>query len=51
MRARTKNLMFDYELPARSLRPGHHRMRGFVTIQSAADYDKWMADQVKALTP
>jgi cytochrome c oxidase subunit 2 len=30
---------------------GHYRMRGFVTIQSAADYAKWMADQVKALTP
>jgi cytochrome c oxidase subunit 2 len=29
---------------------GHYRMRGFVTVQSAADYDKWMADQVKALT-
>jgi cytochrome c oxidase subunit 2 len=30
---------------------GHYRMRGFVNVQSAADYDKWMADQVKALTP
>jgi len=30
---------------------GHYRMRGFVTVQSAADYAKWMADQVKALTP
>jgi cytochrome c oxidase subunit 2 len=29
---------------------GHYRMRGFVTIQSAADYDKWMAEQIKALT-
>ena len=26
---------------------GHYRMRGFVNVQSAADYDKWMADQVK----
>jgi cytochrome c oxidase subunit 2 len=26
---------------------GHFRMRGFVTIQSQADYDKWMADQIK----
>jgi cytochrome c oxidase subunit 2 len=26
---------------------GHFRMRGFVNVQSAADYDKWMADQVK----
>jgi len=26
---------------------GHYRMRGFANVQSAADYDKWMADQVK----
>ena len=26
---------------------GHYRMRGFVNVQSAADFDKWMADQVK----
>jgi cytochrome c oxidase subunit 2 len=30
---------------------GHYRMKGFVTVQTAADYDKWMAEQVKALTP
>ncbi len=29
---------------------GHFRMRGFVTIQSDADYRAWMADQVKQLT-
>jgi cytochrome c oxidase subunit 2 len=29
---------------------GHYRMRGFVNVQSAGDYDKWMAEQVKALT-
>jgi cytochrome c oxidase subunit 2 len=29
---------------------GHYRMRGFVNVQTAADYDKWMAEQVKALT-
>jgi cytochrome c oxidase subunit 2 len=28
---------------------GHFRMRGFVTIQSAENYQKWMADQVKEL--
>jgi len=28
---------------------GHFRMRGFVTVQSAGDYQKWMADQVKEL--
>jgi cytochrome c oxidase subunit II len=29
---------------------GHFRMRGFVTIQSQADFDAWMADQEKQLT-
>jgi cytochrome c oxidase subunit II len=28
---------------------GHFRMRGFVTIQTAEDYSKWMADQEKEL--
>ena len=27
------------------------RMRGFVNIRSAADYQKWMADQQKELQP
>jgi cytochrome c oxidase subunit 2 len=30
---------------------GHFRMRGFVTIQSAADFQKWMDDQEKELRP
>jgi cytochrome c oxidase subunit 2 len=30
---------------------GHFRMRGFITIQNQADYDKWFADQQKELTP
>jgi cytochrome c oxidase subunit 2 len=30
---------------------GHYRMRGYLNVQSAGDYAKWMADQVKALTP
>jgi cytochrome c oxidase subunit 2 len=29
---------------------GHFRMRGFVNIQSQADFDKWMADQIKEKT-
>jgi cytochrome c oxidase subunit 2 len=29
---------------------GHFRMRGYITIQSAADYQNWMADQEKQLT-
>src|SRR5438093_1255564 len=30
---------------------GHFRMRGFVTIQSAADYQKWFDDQEKEVRP
>jgi cytochrome c oxidase subunit 2 len=30
---------------------GHFRMRGFITIQSAADYQKWYDDQQKELRP
>ena len=30
---------------------GHFRMRGFVTIQSAADYQKWYDAQEKELRP
>jgi cytochrome c oxidase subunit II len=30
---------------------GHFRMRGFLNIQSAADYQKWMSDQQKDLQP
>lgn len=30
---------------------GHFRMRGFVTVQSAADYDKWFAEQQRELNP
>jgi cytochrome c oxidase subunit II len=30
---------------------GHFRMRGFVTVQSAAEYQKWIADQEKELQP
>jgi len=30
---------------------GHFRMRGFMTIQTADDFRKWMADQQKELRP
>ena len=30
---------------------GHFRMRGFITVQSAADYQKWFDDQEKELLP
>src|SRR4051812_44526092 len=48
IRAKLKDPMFTYEITCSQLCGlGHYRMRGFVTVQSAADYDKWMADQVK----
>lgn len=30
---------------------GHYRMRGFLNVQSEADYAAWMAEQVAELTP
>ena len=30
---------------------GHFRMRGFLTIQTADEYQKWMSDQLKELQP
>jgi cytochrome c oxidase subunit 2 len=48
MRINLKNPAFDYEIACSQLCGlGHFRMRGFLTVQSAADYQKWMADQVK----
>jgi cytochrome c oxidase subunit II len=45
------NRIGEYEITCSQLCGlGHYRMKGFVNIQSAADYDKWMADQVKALS-
>ena len=52
MRAQLKDPMFNYEITCSQLCGlGHYRMRGFITVQSDADYQKWMAEQVKALTP
>lgn len=51
MRAKTGKQDFDYEITCSQLCGlGHFRMRGFVTIQSAADYAAWLAEQEKALT-
>jgi cytochrome c oxidase subunit 2 len=45
------NRVGEYEIACSQLCGlGHFRMRGFITIQSAADYDKWFADQQKELT-
>jgi cytochrome c oxidase subunit 2 len=41
---------FEYEIACSQLCGlGHFRMRGYVTVQSADDYQKWMAEQVKEL--
>jgi cytochrome c oxidase subunit II len=46
------NRIGEYEISCSQLCGlGHFRMRGFITIQSAADYEKWFADQQKELTP
>ena len=49
MRAKTGKPDFDYEIACSQLCGlGHFRMRGFVTIQSDADFKKWMDEQVAA---
>jgi cytochrome c oxidase subunit II len=48
MWTRTGNPEFQYEIACAQLCGlGHYRMRGFVTVLSAADFQKWMADKVK----
>jgi cytochrome c oxidase subunit 2 len=45
------NRVGEYEITCSQLCGlGHFRMRGFVTIQSEADYRSWLADQAKQLT-
>jgi len=46
------NRIGEYEIACSQLCGlGHFRMKGFVTIQSAADYPKWYDDQEKELRP
>jgi cytochrome c oxidase subunit 2 len=46
------NVIGAYEISCSQLCGlGHYRMRGFVNIQSAADYQKWFDDQEKELRP
>lgn len=46
------NRVGEYEITCSQLCGlGHFRMRGFVTVQNAADYQKWMSDQLKELQP
>jgi cytochrome c oxidase subunit 2 len=45
------NRIGDYEITCSQLCGlGHFRMRGFVTVQSSADFQQWLADQAKELT-
>jgi cytochrome c oxidase subunit 2 len=48
MRARMGKPDFQYEIACAQLCGlGHARMRGFVTVQSAEDFQKWMDDKIK----
>jgi cytochrome c oxidase subunit 2 len=48
MRIRTRNPEFQYEIACAQLCGlGHFRMRGFVTVLSAEEFQKWMDDKVK----
>jgi cytochrome c oxidase subunit 2 len=47
MRTRTGNPEFQYEIACAQLCGlGHYRMRGFVTVQTAEEFQKWMTEQV-----
>jgi cytochrome c oxidase subunit 2 len=46
MRTRTGNPEFQYEIACAQLCGlGHYRMRGFVTVLSAEEFQKWMDDE------
>ena len=48
MRTRTGNPDFQYEIACAQLCGlGHYRMRGFVTVLSAEDFQKWMEEKAK----
>jgi cytochrome c oxidase subunit 2 len=48
MRTRTGNPEFQYEIACAQLCGlGHYRMRGFVTVLAADDFQKWMDEKVK----
>ena len=47
MRTKTGNREFQYEIACAQLCGlGHYRMRGFVTVQTADEFQKWMTDRV-----
>jgi cytochrome c oxidase subunit 2 len=48
MRTRTGNAAFTYEIACAQLCGlGHARMRGFVTVHSAEEFQKWLEDTIK----
>jgi len=48
MRTRTGNTEFQYEIACAQLCGlGHAKMRGFVTVQTAEEFQKWMDEKVK----
>jgi cytochrome c oxidase subunit 2 len=48
MRTRTANPEFQYEIACAQLCGlGHARMRGFVTVQTAGEFQTWMDERVK----
>ena len=48
MRTRTGKPEFQYEIACAQLCGlGHARMRGFVTVQTAADFQKWLDEKVQ----
>ena len=48
MRARTGNPEFQYEIACAQLCGlGHYRMRGFVTVQTAEEFTKWLDEKSK----
>jgi cytochrome c oxidase subunit 2 len=50
MRTRLSNPEFQYEIACAQLCGlGHARMRGFVTVQTAEEFDKWLQERVAEL--
>ena len=48
MRTRTGKPEFQYEIACAQLCGlGHYRMRGFVTVQTAEEFQKWLAEKIK----
>jgi len=48
MRTRTGNPEFQYEIACAQLCGlGHYRMRGFVTVQTAEEFQTWMEERIK----